>query len=142
MLKKIGKMGKGRRKMRNIMGKRTGKAGDLAFTLLENHWNFVGVYQNGNFTGKKLKSSRGKIRKSDIAPLKNFPVKPPTVPHATLTPLHVICHKTMVSIWVFYVQIDLGKLYLVLLQIIAQFVTASSFRVSHSWNWKFPMRMI
>ena len=60
---------KGGRKMRNVREKRTEKRlGSFCFSHLGNDWNFFGVYKMEISTGKRLKSRRGKIGKSDFAP--------------------------------------------------------------------------
>ena len=68
---------KGRRKMRNVSGKRTEKNLRTFFFLftLGNYWNSFGVSKNGNFYREKAKIMPGKVKKW-LCPLKNVTVTP------------------------------------------------------------------
>ena len=71
-------------KMRNVRGKRNEKAEDFffffcfGFSLSGSHWNFFGVYQNGNFYRENAKIRPGKNQEKWLChpPLKNLPVTP------------------------------------------------------------------
>ena len=82
----------------------------FCFSLLGNHWNFFGVYQNGNSYKEKAKITPGKNRGKWLCPLEKFPCYTPVWPYhvifmtpdfnmITLTTRKTSWSKTVLKLW-------------------------------------------